>query len=293
MAMRILFALAHYYAPRAGAFYGSESPDSTQRAAAVATCIASLHQTFDAKQGLLDGQARVAHRANDLQPAEVAVVACTTGDFHLVPQLKGLSGLFTQRSCTRDPKFLGLECRAALRDGLGSFDWFCYLEDDLMLADPLFFHKLAWFRGIAGWDAVLQANRCEVALGQPLHKVYIDGNMADATQSPRFQNIADRPMVEAEAFGMRYVFKRVNNPHSGTFFLDARQMEHFVRQPDFLAEESGFAGPVESCATLGIMRHFRVYKPARENAGFLEVRHLNNRYLGARIRFMPGASLRF
>lgn len=291
--MRILFALAHYYAPKTGAFYGSESPDSARRVAAVATCIASLHQTFGAKQGLLDGQARVAHRAGDQLAAEIAVVACTTGDFHLVPQLAGLSGLFTHRPCARDPKFLGLECRAALADGLGNFDWFCYLEDDLMLADPLFFHKTAWFRGVAGRDAVLQANRCEVALGQPLHKLYIDGNMADATQSPRFQNVADRPVVEAEAFGARYVFKRVNNPHAGAFFLDAGQMEHFARQPDFLAEESGFAGPVESCATLGIMRHFRVYKPARQNAGFLEVRHLNNRYLGARLRFAPGTPLRF
>jgi len=31
------------------------------------------------------------------------------------------------------------------------------------------------------------------------------------------------------------------------------------------------------------MRHFRVYKPARANAGFLEVRHLDNRYLGTKI----------
>ena len=39
-------------------------------------------------------------------------------------------------------------------------------------------------------------------------------------------------------------------------------------------------GPLESAATLGIMRHFRVYKPARENAAFLEIEHLDRRYLG-------------
>lgn len=291
--MKLLFALAHYFQPKPGAFYGSEGADPARRAAAVATTIVSLHQTFGSRQGLLDGQARVAHPANDLEPAEVHVVACTAGDAHLVPQLKGIESLFTHRPCSRDPKFLGLECRAALGEGIGRYDWFCYLEDDLAITDPLFFEKLKWFRDVAGDDAVLQPNRFEVALNQPLDKVYIDGNMADATQSPKFQAIADRPVVEGEAFGRRYVFKRVNNPHSGTFFLDARQMAQFAQQPDFLLEESGFAGPVESCATLGIMRHFRVYKPARVNAGFLEVRHLNNRYLGARMRFKAGSPLRF
>jgi hypothetical protein len=292
--MRILFALAHYFAPRPGATYGSEGADPARRAAAVAASIASLHQTFGAKQGLLDGQARVAHVANDIVPGEVSVIVCTARGFHLVAQLeKAVGGLFEHRPCDRDPKFLGLECRAALRDGIGQYDWFGYLEDDLLLADPLFFHKLAWFRQVAGADAVLQPNRSEVAVGQPVHKAYVDGNMADASQSPRFQNIADRPVVEAEAFGQRYVFKRVNNPHSGTFFLDAGQMAHFAKQPDFQAEESGFAGPVESCATLGIMRHFRVYKPARQNAGFLEVRHLSNRYLGARLKLRDGNPPRF
>lgn len=291
--MKVLFAVAHFYEPKPNAFYGSEAADPSRRILAVTTCISSLYHTLDARQGLLDGQARVAHPANDVQPVEVSVVVCTRGASHFVPKLGGIAHLFTQRPSAREPKYLGLECRAALRDGIGKFDWFCYLEDDLMLTDPLFFQKLGWFRGIGGWDAVLQPNRYEVAVGQPLHKTYIDGNMADATQSPRFQNIADRPVVEGEAFGQRYAFKRVNNPHSGAFFVDARQMELFARQPDFLAEESGFAGPIESCATLGVMRHFRVYKPARANAGFLELRHLNNRYLGARIAFKGGSPLKF
>lgn len=291
--MRLLFALAHYFKPTPGAFYGSEGADPARRAAAVATAIVSLHQTFDRKQGLFDGQARVAHPANDREPVEVTVVACTAGDAHLVPQLQGIKHLFTHRPCSRDPKFLGLECRAALGEGVGQYDWFCYLEDDLMITDPLFFDKLAWFRKIAGDDAVLQPNRYEVAIGQPLHKAYIDGNMADASQSPKFQDISDCPQVEGEALGQKYLFKRVNNPHSGTFFLDAKQMASFAQQQDFQKEESGFAGPVESCATLGIMRHFRVYKPARVNAGFLEVRHLNNRYLGARMRLKAGEPVRF
>jgi hypothetical protein len=36
-----------------------------------------------------------------------------------------------------------------------------------------------------------------------------------------------------------------------------------------------------------------VYKPARENAGFLEVAHLNNRYLSKRLKFSGDDPLRF
>src|SRR5262249_10632455 len=142
----------------------------------------------------------------------------------------------------------------------------------------------AWFNGVAGDEALLGPNRFEVAPGQVVHKLYIDGNMADPSISPRFQDAADRPMVEAEALGRRFRFQRVNNTHSGAFFLNARQMAHWAAQPHFLDRDAGFADPMASAATLGVMRAFRLYKPARENAGFLELRHLSNRYLGARLK---------
>ncbi|MNC93925.1 hypothetical protein D3C83_106610 [compost metagenome] len=61
-------------------------------------------------------------------------------------------------------------------------------------------------------------------------------------------------------------------------------MQSWAQRPEFLNRDTSFAGPLESAATLGIMRFFRAYKPARENAGFLEVRHMDNRYLGVRIK---------
>jgi hypothetical protein len=290
---RVLFALPHCYDPKASGFYGSQSAKPEQRAGAVAASILSLYQTFDARQGLLNGPARTAMRVNTAQPMEISVVLCTTGDLHLVARLQSLKHLFTHRGCQREAVYLGLECHAALREGLDSFDYFCFLEDDLALTDPLLFAKIDWFTRIAGNDAVLQPNRYEVAVGEPLHKLYIDGNMADPTISPRFQDVTHRPRIEGEAFGRTFVFKRVNNPHSGCFFLDREKMSQWAAQPDFLVQDDGFADPMASSATLGIMRHFRVYKPARENASFLEVAHLNNRYLGRRLKFRGADPLRF
>ena len=45
-----------------------------------------------------------------------------------------------------------------------------------------------------------------------------------------------------------------------------------------VTRDTSFVGPLESAATLGIMRTFKVYKPARENANFLEVEHYGRRF---------------
>jgi hypothetical protein len=74
-------------------------------------------------------------------------------------------------------------------------------------------------------------------------------------------------------------FRRASNPHAGCFFLDGEQMDLWRAQPHFLDRDTAFVGPLESAATLGIMKTFRVYKPARACASFLEVQHFQPRYI--------------
>ena len=95
--------------------------------------------------------------------------------------------------------------------------------------------------------------------------------MADPSIGARIQDVRERPRLEAEFLGDKLVLSRVNNTHGGCFFLNRRQMEHWAGRPYFLDRDTSFAGPLESAATLGITKTFRVYKPARENAAFLEV----------------------
>jgi hypothetical protein len=61
-------------------------------------------------------------------------------------------------------------------------------------------------------------------------------------------------------------------------------MEKWASSPGFLDGDCSFAGPLESAASLGVMKNFRIYKPAYSNAGFLEIRHLHNRYLGVALK---------
>ena len=226
-------------------------------------------------------------RCNARMAESIDVFVCTTGEHHLVETLP--EGCFRHHATEAESRLLGYECHAVLAEHLDAYDVFAYLEDDTLIDDPLFFWKLTWFVASVGPDAVLQPNRYEMSADPPIHKLYIDGPLVDPSVSVRFQDRTDRPVLKGHALGRELEFERVDNPHSGCFFLTAEQMRHWAAQPFFLDRATGFWGPLESAATLGIMRGFRVYKPSPANAAFLEVRHLDQRYLsGAR----PAANLR-
>ena len=286
--LKVLVTIPHYYdTSTLKNASNARKMDASRRAAALAATISALHQTLGQRQGLIDGRTNGIHRVN--RPINLGVAICTTGDKHLLPALEKsgkVKGLYYHESTTAEPALLGYACHAQLKKVLGVFDWYCYMEDDLALTDPQFFTKLAWFNTLAKDErAVLLPNRCEADIGELFHKLYIDGNHADATLGPRFQDISQRPSIEGEAYGQTVRFQRVDNAHAGSFFLTAAQMAHWAAQPDFLDNDGSFVDPIASAATLGLMRHFKVYKPARENADFLELRHTMNYYLGKRMRF--------
>ncbi len=276
--MRILFAIPHYFAPTAAGEYGSERSAREARALVTRQCLASLRQTFSEAQAIADGRQQNFHAANPALSASVTIALCTTGDSHLVADLAGCG--FEHVRTDAAPRHLGFECHKVLKSGLGQYDYFAYLEDDLRVADALLFAKLAWFTGCFGADAVLQPNRFELVADPVPCKLYIDGNLRDGRLSAAMQPVGQQRRLEAAVFGMTFVFQRVDNPHSGCFFLSAAQLARWAAMPDFAVPSARFCGPLESAATLGIMRYFRSYKPARENAAFLEIEHLDRRYLG-------------
>jgi hypothetical protein len=291
--MRILFAIPHYFTQNLAGNYGSERSAPEARVSAIRSCLASLRHNFSEAQGLLDGFQRQIHAANGDLAATVTIALCTTGDSHLIDHLAGLG--VDHVPTHADPRLLGFECHKVLRGGLGRYDYFAYIEDDLRIADPLFFTKLAWFSAQIGDAAVLQPNRFELVEEPASYKLYIDGNPHDRRFHAGLQRIDGERRVAAPAFGRQVAFQRVDNPHSGCFFLNAAQFARWASEPDFAVPSTAFCGPLESAATLGIMRHFRVYKPARENAAFLEIEHLDLRYLGRRLAVVAGppASVRW
>ncbi len=282
--MRILVAIPHFYniartASPDGRRHGSIGAHAESRLAALTASIASLHQHYGPAQHIIDQATRVALPANERTRGQVDVLVCTTGEDHLLDRLRLPAGSFEHHATSCPPALLGFECHAVLRDRLGAYDYYAYLEDDLIARDPWFFVKLTWFAHQLGDDVLLQPNRFEVAplLGL-VHKAYIDGNLIDDATNA-FQDVSIKPIATGSLLGTTVTFERAKNPHAGCFFLNARQLQTWSSQPWFLDRDTRFIGPLESAATLGVMRTFRVYKSAREHAGFLEIEHAGTSFL--------------
>jgi hypothetical protein len=288
--MRLLFAIPHYFASSATrGLYGSTGKDPAPRLRALTDCLAAIQQLFGRPQCIIDIARRTTTPSNKAITSVADVVVCTTGSSHLLDHVRLSSAYFTHHSTSAEPKLLGYECHAVLRDRLGGYDFYCYLEDDLLIRDPWLFLKLRWFTGQFGDEALLMPNRFEVARDRIVHKAYVDGPLRPQVTSA-FQDVTQMPKLEGDVMGTRVVFRRTLNPHSGCFFLNDRQMATWAEKPYFLDRAVNFIGPLESAASLGVMRTFRVYKPSPEIGSFLEIEHPGSRFLGC-IR-MPDPSPR-
>ncbi len=270
--MRILITIPHYFAPAGDRTHGSLGSDPRVRVAALTQCLRALYLTAATSQEMWFREhdhltPQSISQAND---TTLDVVICTSGQNHLLDQLAPPYHTFRHVPTDAAPPLLGFECHAVLHASLGQYDLYGYLEDDLLIHDPGFWARLAWFRSLTDDGCVLQPNRYELTTtAGVLRKVFIDFEFAAyATVMARTEDI-----VSSQVFGSPVVFHRTSNPHAGCFFLTGRQLALWASQPYWLDRDTRFVGPLESAATLGLVRTFRVYKPAPAYASFLEIEH--------------------
>lgn len=276
--MRILFTIAHFFSPDSKGKHASQRKDPRPRLLALSQSLAALHQLFGKSQSIINIGQRLAFPANQPQAHDLDIIICTTKDYHLLNQLPLPSHFYKHHPTQAEPLMLGFECQAVLRDCLGQYDYYCFLEDDLIIHDPWFFVKLNWFTQQASDHYLLQPNRYEVSTHYLTHKAYIDGDILSRVTAP-FQNVNEQTELQGKILGMPISFRRALNPHSGCYFLNANQMAYWVNQPYFLDRDTSFISPLESAATLGVMKTFRVYKTVAEYASFLEIQHFGTGFL--------------
>lgn len=275
---RALIAVPHYFDPQGGGRHASLRPDPDARIRALTANLSSLHAHFGVRQVAFDIANRTAHPCNRSEAMELDVVVCTTKGRHLLASLPLPQGLFRHHATDADPMRLGFEVRAVLAAGLGKYDWYGFLEDDLVVSDPSFFRKLAWFSAVAGDDHLLAPNRMETDVTLVAHKGYVDGTLAPRVTAP-WRDMTALPALEAKVLGAPVRFVPALNPHAGCWFVTAAQMARLAADPSYADRDESFVGPLESACTLPVLRTFKVYKPAAENASFLEVRHCGSDFL--------------
>ncbi|WP_146210762.1 hypothetical protein [Azospirillum sp. TSO35-2] len=280
--MKILCVIPHFYRPKAGHTAGGNNSNDisrkAERIAVLGETISAFHQLYGNRVAGLDHWRKVAWQAASPHSCEVDVVVCTLGDDHLLDALE-ISPVLYRRVKINDgfsPSQLGFTAHMVMREFAGRYDWYCYVEDDVVMTDPLFFRKRALFDAEFGPEALLQPNRFEN--NSPFgYKVYPDYILGSPWTKP-FQDLSDRPDLTLEFLGEPVRFERTSYPSAGSFFLNAAQLERWLSHPAFLDMDESFLGPLDSAGILSVMKTFRVYKPVLDHAPFLEVKHGSPRW---------------
>lgn len=275
--VKILVTIPHYFRPRADAVHGSEDAGTeASRRLALETMLDALIAQFQAQAFELDFDGRaIAHRPPAVTGLEIVFVV---GQSHLLDAVDRKSRRFQMARSTIDPRLLGFECHRLMRDNRNAFDLFFYCEDDLVIHDPMYFAKIAWFTATFGVDRVLQPNRFEQPGRGIAAKFYVDGALPERAVADPTLRDAGQAILSASPFGAELTFERARNPHAGCFCITRPQLDHWMASPRFLDRDCSFIGPLESAASLGLIRHFDVFKPAEPNRWFLEIEHRNTRF---------------
>lgn len=168
-----------------------------------------------------------------------------------------------------DPRRLALMARDFLIQAQPAADLNLYLEDDLVIDDPLFLDKQIWFLQRCAQRAVLMPHRLESIPGRSGQRLLVDGPLREGFIG---QYTSPQQAVARGRFwtGEQVSFDRTANPHSGLFCLSRPQLEQL--RTTALPQE-GFIGPMETAATLTVLRHFEVLKPSLGDRHFLRVEH--------------------
>ncbi|MGD1851187.1 MAG: calcium-binding protein [Cyanophyceae cyanobacterium] len=278
--MRVAIAIPHFFKPDGEGQYGSVRDDSRPRVEALTNCLVNLHAHFGSKQFEFYYFDHMELRsANESTQVTLDIFLCTKDNSHVLSELTEngeTNDLFFHVPIqSEDPKLLGFGCHQLLADRLGDYDYYCYLEDDLIIHDPYFFWKIKWFTEQMGNQCVLQPMRFEIMQSPVGQKIYIDPDFEALSgwNKNTAHNFIDQQELEGRFLNRKVMFGRAGDPHSGCFFLNSDQMHYWSQQAYFLDVDTRFVGPLESAASLGLMKAFRVYKPAVANANFLEIQH--------------------
>ncbi|WP_338442067.1 hypothetical protein VZH09_02955 [Synechococcus elongatus IITB7] len=287
--MKVLVTIPHFYNPQGAegsanptGGYGSLGSNAQPRIDALNAVLSALKSQFSSATISYHYTDRMNYQR--IVPSNIQqldIVICTTQSFHILDQLAHPPSSYTHHSTLCQPKLLGFECHKVLQSYLDQYDYYCYLEDDIIIHDSLFFKKLQWLNKNLGTQKLVQPNRYEISTnnqGKTI-KHYIDFIYKKESQVNSFLGVLMNEKVR---------FVKALNPHSGCFFLTNEQMRYWSSQPHFLDMDTSYFGPLESAATLGLLKTFQIFKVAYEDSYFFEVQHFGDAWakkiMGVRMR---------
>src|SRR5262249_31639124 len=123
------------------------------------------------------------------------IIVVTKRDCNLLSELGFAPGTFEIEYVDCKPAWIPLQVPGVLSRHLGNFDFYCYLEDDLVIHDPLFFSKLIWFQRNFGPKALLVPVRFEMSSSGTPAKVVFDPVLPESYLEPFRRSDQSNEMV--------------------------------------------------------------------------------------------------
>lgn len=286
--LRLRVAIPHFFgegASEASGGYGSgRRGNRLPRSLALARCLGSV---LGLNRAAHDWILNIAERQLELTPAPaVAGLAGLQVELHLFVcgehWLQEVVELFAPRLqlhqlALADPMQLPLKAVQQLLDLDSPADLSLYLEDDLVIQDPRYADKLAWFHQRTDHRFVLMPHRREQTVANAPQRLFVDGPIKPRGQAEPVW-ASDEVAVANGRFwdGQELSFVQASNPHSGTFCVSGPQLEHLRAAP---WPPPPFVGPLETAATGTVLGHFPVLKPSWTCRDFLTLEHGNPSFL--------------
>lgn len=272
--MKILAAIVHHWNPEGGGRHASLRRDPQPRRHALQDQLLSLRR-LGLGQGVIDLGAKAVINANQAIRHQLDLRVVTDGIHTVLDRLDPPYRAMVKEEVreTQSPKHLGFEAQKLLADHCDQdFDLLVYLEDDLLINDPYFFHKILWFTTQLGPDHLLLPQRTEMTFApHAVDRLFIDGPVPEEEQ--RWLIPEPPPPLAIDLPVGRVFFESPRNPHAGFFAISPAQMTIWREHSCWQDGDCSYVSPLESAATLGLTKVFRLYKPALACASWLELQH--------------------
>jgi hypothetical protein len=224
---------------------------------------------------------------------QLDIIVLVNGDNHLLDaDYCRARGVRLYDAKLENPRMLGFTAHKLFADARNIYDVFAFSEDDLRPTGGDMIPRILAFHDDYGWRRVLFPNRFEWNPRGPALKTYIDGMLRPGLLATFEAALPDERFLKGRQGAKPLTFQRATNPHCGFFAITAEQLTHWMAQPQFGDQDCSFISPLESAATLGILKTFPIYKPFGRDMGWLEIEHLDTRFSGMNLPGRPSPTPR-
>jgi len=274
--VKILLAIPHFFRPAPDSINASTNVAKRQlRHDVVRRSIMGWRGHFS-RPAVLNVERK---RYESFETETLHIAALLSGDDHLLdPEFCAEWGVRRQSVRVDNPRLLGFAARTLFANARNDYDLFVFAEDDLMPRDGALLRKIAGFTEAFGPRRLAMPNRYEWNPRGPGLKTYNDGDLRPGLIGPRIDAIPDEEWLRQPFGSSSIVFHRALNPHSGFYALTRDQLLYWIEQDHFSDIDCSFVSPLESAATLGVLKTFSIYKPHGPDVGWIEIEHLDDRY---------------